>query len=335
MLSQLEHRTSVPAKEPSSILATVLYEDLESGLRARALMESVEANMDFPAEFQLDLWRFDWLAERSLGNIALSRADRSALVVVSAGSSDPLPPAVENWLNTWVQMEQSHPLALVVLLPKVGQGEEKSHPLYERLQAAARQKRVDFFCEFYEEPSAARNISVPASPELEETLVGRASFESDNWEFDKDQDFKPSHEAQPSAARPRPVRTCGPISHSGANTDNQGKCEVDPLNLLDHVTLSDMNPKTRRQSGLPNDCEGALVACIDSGSPAFKAGLRVGDVIQQMDQQDVRAAADALSLSHRAKGKNMLLRVWSQGDSRFLVVNRSTAPARGEKPLGT
>ena len=91
MLSQLEQRTTIPAREHSSILATVLYEDVESGLRARALMESVEANMDFPAAFQLDLWRFDWLAERSLGNIALSRADRSALVLIAAGSSAPLP----------------------------------------------------------------------------------------------------------------------------------------------------------------------------------------------------------------------------------------------------
>ena len=143
MLSQLEQRTTIPAREHSSILATVLYEDVESGLRARALMESVEANMDFPAAFQLDLWRFDWLAERSLGNIALSRADRSALVLIAAGSSAPLPPAAENWLDTWVQMEQSHPLALVVLLPKERSGQERSHPLYERLQAAARQKGVE------------------------------------------------------------------------------------------------------------------------------------------------------------------------------------------------
>src|SRR5690242_6532467 len=142
MLSQIESRASSPVREQSSILATVLYEDVESGLRARALMESVEANMDFPAEFQLDLWRFDWLAERSLGNIALSRADRSALVLISVGSANTLPPAAENWLNTWVQIEQSHPLALVVLIPKEKRGDATYHPLHERLRALARQKGV-------------------------------------------------------------------------------------------------------------------------------------------------------------------------------------------------
>jgi hypothetical protein len=326
MLSELESRTSLTAKEHSSILATVLYEDLESGLRARALMGSVEANMDFPAAFQLDLWRFDWLAERSLGNIALSRAERSALVLISAGSLAALPPAAENWLNTWVQMEQNHPLALVVLLPKGRHGEEKSHPLYERLQMAARQKQVDFFCEFFEQPAPSRRISLPAS-EAEETLAGGAPFEiaSPQWESDSTGERKPSH----GSARLRPVRTCGAISHAAADPERKQGLELDSFNILNHVTLSDMNPKTRRQSGLPNDCEGVLVACIDSASPAFKAGLRAGDVIQQMDQQDVRAAADALSLGHSAKGKNMLLRVWSQGDSRFLVVNRSAA-ARGE-----
>ena len=115
------------------------------------------------------------------------------------------------------------------------------------------------------------------------------------------------------------MRACSAIAELSVNDSSNLS-----IDIVDSVTLSDMNPKVRRQSGLPNECEGVVVACIDSGSLAFKAGLRVGDVIQQMDRQDVRAAADAVSLSHRAKGRNVLLRVWSQGDSRFLVVNRGS-----------
>ena len=113
---------------------------------------------------------------------------------------------------------------------------------------------------------------------------------------------------------------------------NQTEFAASASDILSSVTLLDLSPKTRRQSGLPAECEGVVVACIDSSSAAFRAGLRAGDVIQQMDQQDVRAAADAVSLSHKAKGKNVLLRIWSQGDSRFLVVNRTPPVGRAEPP---
>lgn len=335
MLSQIESRASSSAREFSSILATVLYEDVESGLRALALMESVEANMDFPAQFQLDLWRFDWLNERSLGNIALSRADRSALVVISVGSTHSLPPAVENWLNTWVQIEQSHPLALVVLIPKERRS-DATYELHERLRAIARQKGVDFFCEFFDPLSPDRNASTfdPEVSEAKRSPAGQSEFAGEEWESERVTNVQSVEKGLDAPSSPRPVRACNTLSQdpleSGIGKSDSG---ADSSNILSSVTLSDINPKARRQSGLPNNCEGVLVACIDSGSAAFKAGLRVGDIIQQMDQHDVRATADAVSLSHKAKGKNVLLRVWSRGDSRFLVVNRSIPIAGGEKPL--
>jgi len=293
--------------------------------------------MDFPAEFQLDLWRFDWLTEKSLGNIALSRADRSALVLISVGSANALPPAAENWLNTWVQIEQSHPLALVVLIPKEKRGDATYHPLHERLRAVARQKGVDFFCEFFEpSASAERNVStfVPEVAEEKRSASGSAEFAAaEAWESDGDEGFQVETRAA-APGSPRPVRACGTMPQELLEgSANKAASGMDSFDILNSVTLSDMNPKARRQSGLPNNCGGVVVACIDSDSAAFKAGLRAGDVIQQMDEQDVRAAADAVSLSHKAKGKNVLLRVWSQGDSRFLVVNRSMPISRAEKPL--
>jgi hypothetical protein len=331
MLSQIESRASTPARELSSLLATILYEDVEAGLRARALMESVEANMDFPAEFQLDLWRFDWLAERSLGNIALGRADRSALVVVSVGSTNVLPAGAENWLNRWVQIEQSHPLALVVLIPKDKRGDSSYHQLHERLRAMARQKGVDFFCEFFDPSAPERDVSTfaPEVADAKPSTYEQPELAGDGWNGNERFHAFPE---PPAAARP--VRACSTISQETLESGG-GKAEsrMDSPDILNSVTLLDMNPKTRRQTGLPNNCEGVVVACVDPRSAAFKAGLRVGDVIQQMDQHDVRAAADAVSLSQKAKGKNVLLRVWSQGDSRFLVVNRSLPVAHEEKRL--
>ena len=60
---------------------------------------------------------------------------------------------------------------------------------------------------------------------------------------------------------------------------------------------------------------GALIISVSSGGPASKAGLRAGDVITEMDQEDISTAADLTSCigSHRI------------GDQLEIVYNRGNA----------
>jgi hypothetical protein len=227
-------------------------------------------------------------------------------------------------------MEQIQPLALVVLIPKDKRGDPGYHALHERLRSVARQKGVDFFCEFFD-PSSAERIEPAVAPEVSGSKQVFKQQELEEWNVPGNFDAPRENRVSGSDA-PRPVRACSAMPKTPDAEPGAAESDVSSAGILSSVTLSDINAKTRRRSGLPNDCEGVVVACIDSNSAAFKAGLRAGDVIQQMDQQVVRAPADAVSLSHKAKGKNVLLRVWSQGDSRFLVVNRAPV-ARAEKPL--
>jgi len=90
--------------------------------------------------------------------------------------------------------------------------------------------------------------------------------------------------------------------------------------VLDGVTVDDITAQTRRQFNLPGGLEGAVVVDVDAGSPAAMAGLRPGDVILEINRQRVTSADEAVRLSEQIKSDRVLLRVWSGGGSRYIVV---------------
>ena len=128
----------------------VLYETLEAGLRAKALMDCVESEMDVPVQFHLECWRFDWLKERSLRNHAFSSARGSEVVIVSTSGASGLPAEVEQWLDAWAHKPTNRCSALIALHPKQQDGLANYGLVDDQLQRAARQKGVGFFCEFFE-----------------------------------------------------------------------------------------------------------------------------------------------------------------------------------------
>lgn len=96
--------------------------------------------------------------------------------------------------------------------------------------------------------------------------------------------------------------------------------------LLDGVTVDDLDARTRRQYNLPPQLQGALIVDVEPNCPAAAAGLRPGDVILEINRQRVTSADEAVRLSERIRGNSVLLRVWSQGGSRYVVVQ--ARPAR-------
>jgi len=59
---------------------------------------------------------------------------------------------------------------------------------------------------------------------------------------------------------------------------------------------------------------------VTPDSPAFEAGLRPGDVILEMNRKTVNSAQSMIELSKKAKTSQALLRVWSKGVRRFMVI---------------
>jgi serine protease Do len=81
---------------------------------------------------------------------------------------------------------------------------------------------------------------------------------------------------------------------------------------LDGVEVSDLDNQTRRQLGIPDRIQGALVTKVEPDSKAHEAGLQEGDVILEIDRQPVKDAEHAVELSEKAKGDRVLVRVFRQ-----------------------
>ncbi len=89
------------------------------------------------------------------------------------------------------------------------------------------------------------------------------------------------------------------------------------------VALADIDDETRRKFNLPSTLKGALISEIDADSVAFDAGLREGNVIQEINREPVTDAREAAAAIRKVGGKRLVLLVWSAGGSRFVVVDES------------
>jgi serine protease Do len=92
---------------------------------------------------------------------------------------------------------------------------------------------------------------------------------------------------------------------------------------LNGVTVANLDPSTRSQLNIPKEVNGAVVTQVEPESPAAQAGLKSGDVIQEIDRHPVKNANEAVRLTEQAKDKRTLVRVWAEGGSRYVVVDET------------
>jgi serine protease Do len=110
-------------------------------------------------------------------------------------------------------------------------------------------------------------------------------------------------------------------AEEGAETSPEESAQPQKATVFGGVAVADVTDEIRNALNLSKDIKGAVIAEIDADSPAAKAGLREGDVIQEVNKQLVKGAKDLVAISKRLKpNEKILIRVWSQGRSGFVAL---------------
>jgi len=89
------------------------------------------------------------------------------------------------------------------------------------------------------------------------------------------------------------------------------------------LSLANLTPELRERYGLANDVSGVVITDVDNGGPSADKGMRAGDVVVEVAQDDVKTTDQILSKVDEAKKagrKSVLLLVDRQGDLRFVAV---------------
>lgn len=99
--------------------------------------------------------------------------------------------------------------------------------------------------------------------------------------------------------------------------------ESEQDSTLNGVGVADIDAQARQQLNIPDEIKGAIVTEVEPESGAANAGLRPGDVITEINHHAVKSADDAVKLTQNTKSKTTLLRVWSNGATRYMGVEES------------
>jgi serine protease Do len=114
--------------------------------------------------------------------------------------------------------------------------------------------------------------------------------------------------------------------NNGKNSGAQGN----DTGVLNGVTVGDITQDIRDELSLPAGLHGAVITDVTPDSASAQAGLQKGDVILQLDHRDVHSADEAVKLSEEIKGPKVLVRIWRNGASQFVVVDESLGSHGGD-----
>jgi serine protease Do len=113
----------------------------------------------------------------------------------------------------------------------------------------------------------------------------------------------------------------GTTAEGGPEASPEESAQPEKTTVFGGVAVADVTDDIRTALNLPKDVQGAVIAEVDADSPAGKAGLREGDVIQEVNKQRVKSAKDLVAASKKLKpNEKILIRIYSQGRSGYVAL---------------
>ena len=105
----------------------------------------------------------------------------------------------------------------------------------------------------------------------------------------------------------------------GKKVERAGLEKGDSNSALDGVSVQSLDPETAQQAGLSANAKGVVVTGVDPASAAAGAGLKEGDVIQEVNHTRVTNSNDFSSAMQKSKGDSLLL-INRGGNKLYLAV---------------
>jgi serine protease Do len=88
------------------------------------------------------------------------------------------------------------------------------------------------------------------------------------------------------------------------------------------VQITELTPALAQELGVRANTPGVVVVALRPGSSAAEAGLRRGDIIQELNHQPIRTLLDFERVS-RAAGSSALLLIRRANQSLYIAITRS------------
>ena len=111
----------------------------------------------------------------------------------------------------------------------------------------------------------------------------------------------------------------GPMPTEEAAANSQDNTNGSASSALSGVSVENLDAETSNELGISPNTKGVVVTNVDPSSEAAEAGLRRGDVIQEVNRQPVKNTSDFERAMRNSKDKALLL-VNRNGSTMYLAV---------------
>lgn len=175
-----------PSDEYPALRVSIIYEDIESGERAKGCLDRIARSLNLEADaFALRLWSHDLLAETAVRSAAAHEARDYDIVLISMRYGREPSSVLQTWISEWLKCRCDQPCALAVMLNGEAQNASAASPLLSYLADIANSGGLDLVFPAGEAPpppaeepnirQIARN-AINASPLLDGILDDWESF---------------------------------------------------------------------------------------------------------------------------------------------------------------
>ena len=104
-----------------------------------------------------------------------------------------------------------------------------------------------------------------------------------------------------------------------ASDDEKDSPNAEPTQGKLGLSLTPLTPQIASQLDIKDASGGLVVADVQSGSPADEAGIQKGDVILQINRQDVKTIAEVKAATAKSKGNSVLILISRNGRTLFVT----------------